>query len=155
MKVLFIGSGCACRLPFAEHLFKKKLLEAEVTGVEVETADMAEWGVTPKDEGATSGNASSTTETLLTQADFIVVMEERQRDFLTKFMDYSNWSKIHLFLDYCRKKKGLLTSPWCGNLSYRTPNEEVNDGCQRLLERLKVFLKEHFMEMNGTVSVPT
>ena len=42
MKVLFIGSGCACRLPFAESIFKKKLLEADVTGVEVETADVAE-----------------------------------------------------------------------------------------------------------------
>ena len=47
MKVLFIGSGCACRLPFAESIFKKKLLEADVTGVEVETADVAEWGLVP------------------------------------------------------------------------------------------------------------
>lgn len=46
MKILFIGSGCACRLPFVEYLFKKKIQEAEVPDIEVESADMAMWGVT-------------------------------------------------------------------------------------------------------------
>lgn len=41
MKILFIGSGCACRLPFVEYLFKKKIQEAEVPDIEVESADMA------------------------------------------------------------------------------------------------------------------
>ena len=43
MKILFIGSGCACRLPFVEYLFKKKIQEAEVPDIEVESADMAMW----------------------------------------------------------------------------------------------------------------
>ena len=87
MKVLFIGSGCACRLPFAESIFKKKLLEADVTGVEVETADVAEWGLVPT-VGDVLQRETSARE-VLDEADLIVVMEDKQRDFLTKFMDYS------------------------------------------------------------------
>ena len=58
MKILFIGSGCACRLPFVEYLFKKKIQEAEVPDIEVESADMAMWGVTSNESGipkSTSG----------------------------------------------------------------------------------------------------
>ena len=51
MKILFIGSGCACRLPFVEYLFKKKIQEAEVPDIEVESADMAMWGVTSNESG--------------------------------------------------------------------------------------------------------
>ena len=123
MKVLFIGSGCACRLPFAESIFKKKLLEADVTGVEVETANVAEWGLV---------------------ADLIVVMEDKQRDFLTKFMDYSCWSKIHLFWDYCKRKTGMKTN-MVGNLSYRTESEVVDFGCETMVSRLKAFIKEHLI----------
>ena len=108
MKVLFIGSGCACRLPFAESIFKKKLLEADVTGVEVETADVAEWGLVPT-VGDVLQRETSARE-VLDEADLIVVMEDKQRDFLTKFMDYSCWSKIHLFWDYCKRKTGMKTN---------------------------------------------
>ena len=75
MKILFIGSGCACRLPFAEHLFKKKLQEADVSGIEVETADMAVWGVTPKDDTPAENSGPEKVGNLLQDADFIVVME--------------------------------------------------------------------------------
>lgn len=142
MKVLFIGSGCACRLPFAESTFKKKLLEADVTGVEVETADVAEWGLVP-----TVGNAvqrETSAREVLDDADLIVVMEDKQRDFLTKFMDYSCWSKIHLFWDYCKRKAGMKTN-MTGNLSFRTESEVVNYGCETMVARLKAFIKEHLI----------
>ena len=130
MKILFIGSGCACRLPFVEYLFKKKIQEAEVPDIEVESADMAMWGV---------GN-------LLNQADFIVVMEGRQRNFLTRFMDYSSWNKIHLFLDYCTSGKEHLVGSVCGDLDYQTQDEEMTNGCMNLIARIKAFLKEHLGE---------
>ena len=101
MKILFIGSGCACRLPFVEYLFKKKIQEAEVPDIEVESADMAMWGVTSNESGIPESSGPDKVGNLLNQADFIVVMEGRQRNFLTRFMDYSSWNKIHLFLDYC------------------------------------------------------
>lgn len=142
MKVLFIGSGCACRLPFAESIFKKKLLEADVTGVEVETADVAEWGLVPTVGNA--GQRETSAREVLDEADLIVVMEDRQRDFLTKFMDYSCWDKIHLFWDYCKRKTGMKTNMAC-NLSYRTESEVVDYGFETLVGRLKAFIKEHLI----------
>lgn len=142
MKVLFIGSGCACRLPFAESIFKKKLLEADVTGVEVETADVAEWGLVPTVGGVLQRETSA--REVLDEADLIVVMEDKQRDFLTKFMDYSCWSKIHLFWDYCKRKTGMKTN-MVGNLSYRTESEVVDFGCETMVSRLKAFIKEHLI----------
>ena len=82
MKILFIGSGCACRLPFVEYLFKKKIQEAEVPDIEVESADMAMWGVTSNESGIPKSSGPDKVGNLLNQADFIVVMEGRQRNFL-------------------------------------------------------------------------
>ena len=62
MKILFIGSGCACRLPFVEYLFKKKIQEAEVPDIEVESADMAMWGVTSNESGY-GGEAAQLSDT--------------------------------------------------------------------------------------------
>jgi protein-tyrosine-phosphatase len=151
MKVLFIGSGCACRLPFAESIFKKKLLEADVTGVEVETANVAEWGLVLT-VGSTVQSEASARE-VLDDADLIVVMEDKQRDFLTKFMDYSCWSKIHLFWDYCKRKTGMKTNMAC-NLSYRTESEVVDYGFETLVDRLKTFIKEHFIGDDKEEVVP-
>lgn len=152
MKVLFIGSGCACRLPFAESIFKKKLMEADVTGVEVEALNVAEWGVSiPAHEGDV---CDTTANEVLNNADVIVVMEEKQRDFLTKFMDYSCWNKIHLFLDYCKRKVGVVDN-LTGDLPYRTGNEEVNDGCQKFIDWLKSFIKEHIVSTENDAMIAT
>lgn len=146
MKILFIGSGCACRLPFVEYLFKKKIQEAEVPDIEVESADMAMWGVTSNESGIPKSSGPDKVGNLLNQADFIVVMEGRQRNFLTRFMDYSSWNKIHLFLDYCTSGKEHLVDSVCGDLDYQTQDEEMTNGCMNLIARIKAFLKEHLGE---------
>ena len=69
MKILFIGSGCACRLPFVEYLFKKKIQEAEVPDIEVESADMAMWGVTSNESGIPESSGPDKVGNLLNQAD--------------------------------------------------------------------------------------
>ncbi len=146
MKVLFIGSGCACRLPFAEYLFKKKLQEAHVPGIEVESADMAVWGITPNGDVPAGVDVPEKGKELLKEADFIVVMEGRQRNFLTRFLDYGCWDKIHLFLDYCMSKKERFVGAAYADLDYPTQEEEVGDGCMRLIEHIKHFLKEKMRE---------
>lgn len=70
MKILFIGSGCACRLPFVEYLFKKKIQEAEVPDIEVESADMAMWGVTSHESVVPESSGPDKVGNLLNQADF-------------------------------------------------------------------------------------
>lgn len=142
MKILFIGSGCTCRLPFVEKFFKNKLQEAAVDGIEIGTADMEAWGVTSK-EATTKESKSSGPDkvgNLLDEADFIVVMEGRQRNFLTRFMDYSSWNKIHLFSAFCTGKKQRESNASFGDIGYQTQDEEVNAGCTNLINRLKKFL---------------
>lgn len=146
MKVLFIGSGCTCRLPFVEHLLKKKLQEANISDVEVKSAYIAEWGVT-HDESAENSGPDKEGE-LLKQADYIVVTEERQRNLLTRFLDYSCWHKIHLFLDYCVSRKDPLKDSGCGELNYLTQDERVSAGCIRLIKDIRHFLKGHLVENN-------
>ncbi len=143
MKILFIGSGCACRLPFVGYLFKKKVQEAEVPDIEVESADMAMWGVTSNESAVSESSGPDKVGNLLNQADFIVVMEGRQRNFLTRFMDYSSWNKIHLFMDYCTSGKGHPAGSVWGDFGYQTQDEEMTNGCMNLIARIEGLPKEH------------
>ena len=86
----------------------------------------------------------------LQEADFIVVMEGRQRNLLTRFLDYSSWNKIHLFLDYCKAKTEQWTGRAFGNFDYPTQDEEVSAGCMRLIDQIKAFLKEHLADQPST-----
>lgn len=92
MKVLLVGLERVGKLFSMESLFKKKLTEADMTDVEVVTAEMTEFGSPGGRKLERSMN-----EALRDEADFVVVMEPWQKDLLTRFMDYRNWHKIHLF----------------------------------------------------------
>ena len=98
MKVLLVGLERVGKLFSMESLFKKKLTEADMTDVEVVTAEMAEFGSPGGRKLERSMN-----EALRDEADFVVVMEPWQKDLLTRFMDYRNWHKIHLFADICKQ----------------------------------------------------
>ena len=85
MKVLLVGLERVGKLFSMESLFKKKLTEADMTDVEVVTAEMAEFGSPGGRKLERSMN-----EALRDEADFVVVMEPWQKDLLTRFMDYRN-----------------------------------------------------------------
>ena len=124
-----------------ESLFKKKLTEADMTDVEVVTAEMTEFGSPGGRKLERSMN-----EVLRDEADFVVVMEPWQKDLLTRFMDYRNWHKIHLFADIC-KRKSKADMPSCDG------NEEMNDGCRNLLEGLKMLLRKRESDSSGLAMV--
>ena len=138
MKILLIDLGRTGRLFPTAHLFRKKLDEAKVTGIEIATAEMAELG----SPGERTGEKNMK-EILLKGVDFIVVMEEWQKELLTRFMDYKTWGKIHLFADICKRKiTGVL--PSCDvDFGYRNENEKMSDGCGNLVEEMKICTKEN------------
>lgn len=107
MKVLLVGLERVGKQFSMESLFKKKLTEADMTDVEVVTAEMTEFGSPGGRKLERSMN-----EALRDEADFVVVMEPWQKDLLTRFMDYRNWHKIHLFADIC-KRKSKADMPSC------------------------------------------
>ena len=138
MKVLLVGLERFRKLFSMESLFKKKLTEADMTDVEVVTAEMTEFGSPGGRKLERNMN-----EALRDEADFVVVMEPWQKDLLTRFMDYRNWHKIHLFAVIC-KRKPKADMPSCDvDFGYRSMKEEMNDGCRNLLEGLKMLLKKH------------
>ena len=125
MKVLLVGLERVGKLFSMESLFKKKLTEADMTDVEVVTAEMTEFGSPGGRKLERNMN-----EALRDEADFVVVMEPWQKDLLTRFMDYRNW----------HKPKDM---PSCDvDFGYRSMKEEMNDGCRNLLEGLKMLLRK-------------
>ena len=88
---------------------------------------MAMWGVTSNESGIPESSGPDKVGNLLNQADFIVVMEGRQRNCLARLGDYSSWNKIHLFLDYCTSGKEHLVGSVCGDLDYQTLDEEMTN----------------------------
>ena len=154
MKILFIGSGCACRLPFAARFFKKTLQEEQLKGVEVESADLAVWGVIPGADESYADHCEQKAGEVLRSADLIVVMEERQRNLLTRFLDYSCWDKIHLFLDYCKAKKGMVSQSLCGYPECPTQDEVVGTGCKNLIEDVRRFLARSISSLPMVVTKP-
>ena len=85
-------------------------------------------------------------------ADVIIVMEKWQKELLTRFMDYKNWGKIHLFGDICKlgKPEGV---PSCDvDFVYRSDNEKMSDVCTLLIEKLKKFFKGDDGAVSGLAS---
>lgn len=149
MKILFIGSGNSWRLPLAEYVLRKKLKEANVTGVEVESAETSDLGVAsqeicmetkspeavPPFHDCVKNNA--TTDKVLGEADLIIVMEKKQRDFLTKFLDYSNWNRIHLFLEYCFGRNENMFAPDNNQeIVYDHAVSQIEEGCENFVMKI-------------------
>lgn len=156
MKILFIGSGNSWRLPLAEYVLRKKLKEANVTEVEVESAETSDLGVTSQEicmetkspEAVTSFQCvknNAATDKILGEADLIIVMEKKQRDFLTKFLDYSNWSRIHLFLEYCfGKNENMFVPENNQEIVYDRAVSQIEEGCENFVTRILKTLQEKF-----------
>lgn len=117
--------------------------------IEVESADMALWSVKSSDAKGERSTATDGKGELFSQADLVVVMEEKQRNLLSRFMDYAHWDKIHLLTDFCRGWKRERTDGFV-DYSRQTPNEEMNDGCMGLIEYIRSFFKGHLMENDSS-----
>ena len=136
MKVLIIGLERTGKVFSTERLFRKKLNEAKVTGVEITTAEMSELG-SPGERKL----EKSLKEILHKGVDCIVVMEQWQKELLTRFMEYKTWSKIYLFADICKKKISSALPSCDVDFRYRNESEKINDGCGNLVEGIKTYKK--------------
>lgn len=118
-------------------------------GIEVESADMALWSIKSNDAQGEMTTATDGKGELLSRADLVVVMEEKQRNLLSRFMDYACWDKIHLLTDFCR---GWKRERAVGFVDYsrQTPHEEMNDGCMGLIEYIRSFFKGRLMENDAS-----
>lgn len=155
MRILLIESDFARRLPFIERMLKKKLEEAHIADVEVESAVIpgTVLPATALSHSPISGNETETSapqpdkrlnRKLLNSADLILVMAKEQRDLLTKFIDYNRWNHLHLFQAYCFGRNEDMREPEDdreNDLLYRQLRDAIEDGCKKIAQRLAAALK--------------
>ena len=147
MHILFICTGNACRSALAESMLRKQLSEVGIDDVTVGSAGTLDWGSNPRDavmariageHGYTmEGTTQCMTREMLNAADLILVMTLSHREEVTRLLDYSHWSRVHLFMDYCFDKEASLIDPtYCPEVIYREVFDAIERGCRVIVEKL-------------------
>ena len=147
MHILFICTGNACRSALAESVLRKQLSEAGVDDVTVASAGTLDWGSNPRDAVMTriaaehgytmEGTTQYMTREMLNAADLILVMTPSHREEVTRLLDYSHWSRVHLFMDYCFGKEAPLIDPtYCPEVIYREVFIAIERGCRVIVEKI-------------------
>lgn len=147
MHILFICTGNACRSAAAEAVLRKLLRDAGVDDIAVASAGTLEWGSNPRDAVMTriaaehgytmEGTTRYMTCEMLNAADLILVMTPSHREEVTRLLDYSRWSRVHLFMDYCFGKDASLIDPtYCPEVIYREVFSAIERGCRVMVEKI-------------------
>lgn len=148
MHILFICTGNACRSALAESVLRKQVSEAGIDDVTVGSAGTLDWGGNPRDAVMTliaaehgyamEGTTQCVTREMLNAADLILVMTPSHREEVTRLLDYSHWSRVHLFMDYCFGKETPLIDPtYCPEVIYREVFSAIEHGCRVIVESLR------------------
>lgn len=147
-KVLFVCLGNICRSPMAEFVFKdlvKKsgledefFIDSAATSYEEVGNDM-HYGTVDKlrQKGIEFTNhvARRITKEDYKKFDYIIGMEERNIMDILRIVDVDPQQKIHRLLDFSSKPRDIADPWYTGN--FETTYNDVLEGCQALLNRLK------------------
>ena len=147
MHILFICTGNACRSALVESMLRKQLSEVGIDDVTVGSAGTLDWGSNPRDavmariageHGYTmEGTTQCMTREMLNAADLILVMTPSHREEVTRLLDYSHWSRVHLFMDYCFGKEAALIDPtYCPEVIYREVFSAIERGCRVMVRKI-------------------
>lgn len=147
MNILFVCTGNACRSAAAEAVLRKQLRDARVDNVTVASAGTLEWGSNPRDAVMSriaasygyvmEGSTQCMTQEMLNAADLILVMTSTHRDEVTRLLDYSHWSRVHLFMEYCFGKDASLIDPsHYPEVIYRQVFGAIERGCRVIVEKI-------------------
>jgi len=83
------------------------------------------------------GTTQCVTREMLNAADLILVMTPSHREEVTRLLDYSHWSRVHLFMDYCFGKEAPLIDPtYCPEVIYREVFSAIERGCRVMVEKI-------------------
>ena len=147
MHILFICTGNACRSALAESVLRKQLSEVGIDDVTVGSAGTLDWGSNPRDavmariaaeHGYTmEGATQCVTREMLNAADLLLVMTPSHLEEVTRLLDYSHWSRVHLFMDYCFGKEAPLIDPTdYPEVIYREVFSAIERGCRVIVEKI-------------------
>lgn len=144
MTVLFVCSGNINRSPFAEVVLRKMVAEAgrdDIRVLSAATHDLQ--GLHRADvmirKAAERGYEMGGRSVLLTsemcnEADLILYMDDRQKQFCQMCTKYEEWGKLHLFCEYCFGEQKSVPDPdFQTDFVYKTAMDMIEAGCRIIL----------------------
>ncbi|WP_300724875.1 hypothetical protein [uncultured Bacteroides sp.] len=135
MKILFVGvDKSEDHLRPTEQLFEEKLHDSSLEDIEVMLIDVATLG-SPGEK-----QIENDLKTRLCSTDAIIVMDQWEKELLTRFLDYDSWNKIHLFSEYKVDKEAEDKDACEADFPYRTDNQKTDDICSMLIEKLSALM---------------
>ena len=152
MRILMVCLGNICRSPLAEGILRKKLQEAEMNGIEVDSAGTSGYhsGENPDQRSVANAKKNGVdisglvsrkfTANDFTLFDRIYVMDHsNHRDVLSLAKSEQDRSKVHLFLNVGFPGKNMaVPDPWYGGeQGFQEVFDLVNRNCDALVQELQ------------------
>ena len=151
-KVLFVCMGNICRSPTAEGVFRKILVDADLTAeIEVDSAGTHDYHVGASPDTRATLHAAKRGYDLTTLVgrqisardfdyfDYILVMDEMNHRNVKSICPSRNLAKVELLLNYSDHYHGEeVPDPYQGNeRGFENVLDMIEDGCKGLLEFLQ------------------
>ncbi|MBE5891160.1 MAG: low molecular weight phosphotyrosine protein phosphatase [Lachnospiraceae bacterium] len=155
IKILFVCHGNICRSPMAEYILKQKISDRSLEHlIYVESAatsteeignpvyppareELAKHGINCKGHHARQVCAKDY-ETF----DYIIGMEDIHLQIMRKrFFNGDPSGKLHLCMDFSARPGEQVDDPWYTG-DFLGVYKQIDEGCEGLLERVSVFLRE-------------
>ena len=148
MKILFVCTGNASCSAAAEVVLQKLVADYNIEDVEVVSCGTGVPEGLNREEimcriaaehgYKMGGKAIPMNEDLLNSADLIIVMTNRHREEVTRFLRYDNWNRIIRFNDFCFGEPSDLPDPhFQTEHVYRTCFDRIESGCKEIAYKLK------------------
>ena len=145
-KILFVCYGNICRSPMAEFVFKKMLVDRNVTGIEVcsratsseelgnpvyppAKREMQKHGISCEGKYAQQLLSSD-----YQKYDLFVIMDENNARNIKRIFPSDSEGKIKKLMEYTQRG-GNVVDPWYSG-DFATCYRDIYDGCTALLESL-------------------
>lgn len=145
--ILFICYGNICRSPMAEMIFKDLIYKnnkrykfsciSRATSIEELGNGIYPKAIKKLEEKHVSIErhiAKQVTQKDYDEADYVIVMESRNKNDLIRTINTENTEKIHLLLDFTNNPHDI-SDPWYTD-DFDTAYNEINEGCIALYNYL-------------------
>lgn len=156
MKILFVCSANICRSALCEVVLKQKLMEKEISGVDVESAGLYEYVGDAGDlRDATmqayaqkagydlKGKAKLISQEMLVSTDYFICMDHFHVVEVQKRLPYVRWNRIRLFNEICFGERTDLPDP-SGDTGYMYAYvlQCVEEGCSTIAWKISKMIND-------------
>lgn len=146
MRIIFVCHGNICRSPMAEWIFKNKLREKNIEGVEclslaVSTEEIGNDIYPPAKQCLAKHNvpferhgARQITREDYEEADMVICMDESNLRRLDRIIGEDDENKVYLLMDFTSNQKEI-EDPWYTR-NFEKVFNEISEGLEGLLNKI-------------------